>query len=980
MKKGDETKDKRKRLQKAEEVNSPKQTTSTTQLDAAADDSRDVTIFADDSRDITIFAEAATDAKKREKLFNACDFNRSGFIEREDMRRFCAGLEPSDIDEIFETLDEDKDGRISKTDFEKSLLAIVDEAAAEYREAASTGDGHAKPPEQSEKDRDKIGEDAAEKRTNSADYFSAFAEAAKDSEQQRALFGACDVNGSGFIEREDLRAFCADWASQDIDQIFDRLDYDNDGKISENDFKQTLAEVSSSRSSSLTALVESPQLLDDESAARNPCCASKSKRIHLKDMKEISADSTKSTDSLFYDSPHFPPSVRRSASWGASGKCSRPPSINSLFEDENNPPNIIRHFPIRRRHSICLELPTCDKLGFCTDVMCNVGYLNHSQEHVVELYQSIHTEYPQLLPCFEKIILDVIKDIRIHQLENERLEQSFKREKEQHEKHLRQLEEEMENQMIKTETRVRKEEREKSEMEKGDLKRAMEMEILELQASNRRLQQVESRSADRECSEEMVATLKDRIEDMSTENRYLKSDLTDAQTNLALVRSELTGYRTQYEEKSLELKRQKNTLMDYIREQDNLTRQLHLLHDANKKLHDTNDDLRAALDNARLSHRRNRSEPNRGSFEELDVIDSGAKRPRSLCSPTLVDDQSLALCDPTLNRSLRHQRSYDKESLPEDFDSGHSTMRDVNDFESELDDGEYYADRRNSRFGADTETETEVAESHDDMDTEVELESLRPSMSRSVSRSPSRPGSASSRSSQRSQRSTKGRHRRQLPSVPKNALSTQQITSEPERMYKVVLCGDAAVGKSSFIMRLCKGKFVNNLNSTLGVDFQTKTLQVDNRVIALQLWDTAGQERFRSIAKSYFRRADGVLLLYDVTYERSFINVREWVEAVEEGSQKKIPIMMVGNKTDLRTEYEADGRRTVKYEDGERIAKTYDALFIETSAKDGENVLECVTELARILRTNEDIEVQSAGMQLGQSSLEKSDKKSCCNM
>ncbi|XP_074660669.1 ras and EF-hand domain-containing protein homolog isoform X3 [Tubulanus polymorphus] len=602
------------------------------------------------------------------------------------------------------------------------------------------------------------------------------------------------------------------------------------------------------------------------------------------------------------------------------------------------------------------------------------------QEHVVELYQSIHTEYPQLLPCFEKIILDVIKDIRIHQLENERLEQSFKREKEQHEKHLRQLEEEMENQMIKTETRVRKEEREKSEMEKGDLKRAMEMEILELQASNRRLQQVESRSADRECSEEMVATLKDRIEDMSTENRYLKSDLTDAQTNLALVRSELTGYRTQYEEKSLELKRQKNTLMDYIREQDNLTRQLHLLHDANKKLHDTNDDLRAALDNARLSHRRNRSEPNRGSFEELDVIDSGAKRPRSLCSPTLVDDQSLALCDPTLNRSLRHQRSYDKESLPEDFDSGHSTMRDVNDFESELDDGEYYADRRNSRFGADTETETEVAESHDDMDTEVELESLRPSMSRSVSRSPSRPGSASSRSSQRSQRSTKGRHRRQLPSVPKNALSTQQITSEPERMYKVVLCGDAAVGKSSFIMRLCKGKFVNNLNSTLGVDFQTKTLQVDNRVIALQLWDTAGQERFRSIAKSYFRRADGVLLLYDVTYERSFINVREWVEAVEEGSQKKIPIMMVGNKTDLRTEYEADGRRTVKYEDGERIAKTYDALFIETSAKDGENVLECVTELARILRTNEDIEVQSAGMQLGQSSLEKSDKKSCCNM
>ena len=66
-----------------------------------------------------------------------------------------------------------------------------------------------------------------------------------------------------------------------------------------------------------------------------------------------------------------------------------------------------------------------------------------------------------------------------------------------------------------------------------------------------------------------------------------------------------------------------------------------------------------------------------------------------------------------------------------------------------------------------------------------------------------------------------------------------------------------------------------------GVDFQTKIIEVDGRVVALQLWDTAGQERFRSIAKSYFRRADGVLLLYDCTYERSFLNVREWLEAIE---------------------------------------------------------------------------------------------------
>nr|KAG5690775.1 hypothetical protein BaRGS_013065 [Batillaria attramentaria] len=195
-------------------------------------------------------------------------------------------------------------------------------------------------------------------------------------------------------------------------------------------------------------------------------------------------------------------------------------------------------------------------------------------------------------------------------------------------------------------------------------------------------------------------------------------------------------------------------------------------------------------------------------------------------------------------------------------------------------------------------------------------------------------------------------------------------------MYKVVLAGDAAVGKSSFIVRLCKGKFVPNLSSTLGVDFQNKVLDVDGHTVALQLWDTAGQERFRSIAKSYFRRADGVLLLYDCTYERSFLNVREWLDAIEDSSPKKIPIMLVGNKIDQRTEMQQQGRRVVRYEDGQRLSREIDALFIESSAKDGSNIMEAVIELTRLLRTNEDLEVKTVGMQLQELKNEK--KSSCC--
>ena len=141
-----------------------------------------------------------------------------------------------------------------------------------------------------------------------------------------------------------------------------------------------------------------------------------------------------------------------------------------------------------------------------------------------------------------------------------------------------------------------------------------------------------------------------------------------------------------------------------------------------------------------------------------------------------------------------------------------------------------------------------------------------------------------------------------------------------QKAFKIVLAGDAAVGKSSFLMRLCKNEFRGNTSATLGVDFQMKTLIVDGEQTVLQLWDTAGQERFRSIAKSYFRRADGVLLLYDVTCEKSFLNVREWVDMIEDAAHESIPIMLVGNKADLRDAAEAEGQKCVPGYCGEKLA------------------------------------------------------------
>ncbi|KPP65344.1 ras and EF-hand domain-containing protein-like [Scleropages formosus] len=163
----------------------------------------------------------------------------------------------------------------------------------------------------------------------------------------------------------------------------------------------------------------------------------------------------------------------------------------------------------------------------------------------------------------------------------------------------------------------------------------------------------------------------------------------------------------------------------------------------------------------------------------------------------------------------------------------------------------------------------------------------------------------------------------------------------PAPVYRLVLAGDAGSGKSSFLLRLSKNEFRDDIPTTLGVDFQMKKMLVNGEKTNLQIWDTAGQERFRSIARSYFRKAHGVLLLYDVTSEISFLS---------ESTDEPIPMCLVGNKVDLRTE-QVEGT-CVSAAHGEKLAKTYSALFCETSAKEGTNVVEAVLHLAREVKKN----------------------------
>ncbi|CAK8690662.1 ras and EF-hand domain-containing protein homolog [Clavelina lepadiformis] len=201
-----------------------------------------------------------------------------------------------------------------------------------------------------------------------------------------------------------------------------------------------------------------------------------------------------------------------------------------------------------------------------------------------------------------------------------------------------------------------------------------------------------------------------------------------------------------------------------------------------------------------------------------------------------------------------------------------------------------------------------------------------------------------------------------------------------DRLYKVILIGDSGVGKTSLLMRLCKNEFKASMTATLGVDSHTKTVDVGDRPVTLQIWDTAGQERFRSIARSYFRRADGVLLLYDCTYETSFLNVRDWMSAVEDGAGRLLPTMLIGNKFDVRETSARYGKKCVTTEQGKKLAAETKSHFIETSAKMGTNVNECILELGKLLLKAEDDEKKQLAFQLtGVTPTSEQKANSCCS-
>uniref|UniRef100_A0A1I8JQ47 EF-hand domain-containing protein n=1 Tax=Macrostomum lignano TaxID=282301 RepID=A0A1I8JQ47_9PLAT len=523
------------------------------------------------------------------------------------------------------------------------------------------------------------------------------------------------------------------------------------------------------------------------------------------------------------------------------------------------------------------------------------------QDQVFEFYHQLGEERPTLLDNFETVLAELMAVVKALQTEQQRLEQLLSSERQRHAQAIRDLEVEVEHQLKSAEQAVL------SPRTPGP------------RAGPGRTEAARSR---RSRVDTETAAYKAELEKIRSEKKALQLDLSGAETRLAIVMSEVATLKQALQDRDQQLRRERESMQEQVREQDRITQQLHLLHQTNRQLRDKNEELREALEASQASAVRLRQQQQPASSR--------------LLQQSHLAESALRICDPNYPNSGRRMDSCDLDS--DNPDSGMSTLR------------------RRARLGAHLGVSTdslqrsqECLSGHSAITTcpggTVAVAAAREVVGQKPESSPGRQAAAGQEAS--------------------TSCAIVTVSGNPERMFKVVLAGDAAVGKSSFIMRLCDNRFTENTTATLGVDFKTKIIAVDGRVFAtagvhipnlFQLWDTAGQERFRSVAKSYFRRADGVLLLFDCHLRALVLERARMGRSGARGCGQIRANNDLLEQDGLETGCQQQGKRVVEYTEARKLAQEYDALFAEVSARAAQNVQMCVTELARLMQASEDLQ------------------------
>lgn len=163
-------------------------------------------------------------------------------------------------------------------------------------------------------------------------------------------------------------------------------------------------------------------------------------------------------------------------------------------------------------------------------------------------------------------------------------------------------------------------------------------------------------------------------------------------------------------------------------------------------------------------------------------------------------------------------------------------------------------------------------------------------------------------------------------------------------LFKLLLIGDSGVGKSCLLLRFADDTYTESYISTIGVDFKIRTFELEGKTVKLQIWDTAGQERFRTITSSYYRGAHGIIIVYDVTDQDSFNNVKQWLQEIDRYAVEGVNRLLVGNKSDMVD------KKVVEYSVAKEFADSLNIPFLETSAKDSTNVEQAFLTMSRQIK------------------------------
>ncbi|KAL4462047.1 hypothetical protein ABPG74_000892 [Tetrahymena malaccensis] len=172
---------------------------------------------------------------------------------------------------------------------------------------------------------------------------------------------------------------------------------------------------------------------------------------------------------------------------------------------------------------------------------------------------------------------------------------------------------------------------------------------------------------------------------------------------------------------------------------------------------------------------------------------------------------------------------------------------------------------------------------------------------------------------------------------------------EYDYLIKLVIIGNSSVGKSSVLLRFSDDQFSESYLTTIGVDFRFKTLNIDGRKVKLQIWDTAGQERFRTITNAYYKGADGIVLVYDITNSTSFEDIeRFWLNEVESYAEKDVELLLLGNKSDLSDQRQVETNMVSEYAEKKHMD------FYETSAKTSDQIEQAFLAISKRLMSKKD--------------------------